>query len=349
MYRAAVIGCGNMGRRHAQAYAAMDGIQLVAGVDLFADKVETLSKEFGFSGVYQVCEEMLEKERPDLVSVCTRNDGHVDPVILAAEAGAKGIFCEKPIALRLSDADRMIEACDRTGTQLSVDHSMRFEANYRTMKAWTVQGEIGDLQRVRILYAGDQGSLFHNATHGLDAFRFYAGDPDWVFADIERNLNRDSNQESVTAEFRFRAGARGTYLSGAGTDYRYEALILEGSTGKIEARNFDGWRPLMRIWRAEQDADPRSFRDGGVIEGQKNNLYETAIRELVSSFEQGGENISSGRDARAALEMAVAIYESKRIESKVRFPYSGSEDPLREMLESGQLPKSFARDLQRMN
>lgn len=349
MYRAAVIGCGNMGRRHAQAYVATDGIRLVAGADLFVDKVEMLSTKFGFPGVYRTCEEMLDREKPDLVSVCTRNDEHVDPVILAAEAGAKGIFCEKPIALRLSDADRMIEACDRTGTQLSVDHSMRFEANYRAMKAWTAQGRIGDLQRVLILYAGDQGSLFHNATHGLDAFRFFAGDPDWVFADIERNPDRDSNPESVAAEFRFRAGARGTYLSGAGTDYRYEALVLEGSAGRIEARNFDGWRPLMRVWRAEQDADPGSFRDGGVIEGQRNNPYETAIRELVSSFERGGENISSGRDARAALEMAVAIYESKRLEGRVEFPYSGSEDPLREMLESGRLPSVFARDLRRMN
>ena len=350
MYRAAVIGCGNMGSRHAQAYSEMEGIQLVAAADLFVEKVEALAAELRFSGIYKTYEEMLEKENLDLLSVCTRNDEHVDPVIKSAEAGVKGIFCEKPIALTLADADRMIEACDKTDARLAVDHSMRFEANYRKMKEWVDNGEIGDLQSVNVLYTGDQGSLFHNATHGLDALRFYAGDPNWVFAGIERNLDRESNQECVTASFGFETGARGAYLSGAGVDYRYESLILEGSRGKIEARNFDGWRPLIRVWRTDKDGpDPRSFRDGEVIEGEVNSLFETAINELVSCVERGEESVSSGRDARAALEMVLAIYESKRLGAKFEFPYSGSENPLKEMLESGQLQRVWARDLLEMS
>ena len=350
MYRAAVIGCGNMGSRHAQAYARMKGIHLVAAADLFVEKVEALAAELRFTGIYKTYEEMFENEELDFISVCTRNEEHVDPVIRSAEAGVKGIFCEKPIALSLADADRMIEACDEAGARLAVDHSMRFEANYRKMKEWVDQGEIGDLASVSVLYTGDQGSLFHNATHALDAFRFFAGEPDWVLADIDRNLTRESNQECVTAFFRFQTGARGTYLSGAGTDYRYESIILEGSTGKIEARNFDGWRPLIRVWRVGEDGpDPSSFRDGEVIEGEVNDLFETAINDLVACVEHGEESISSGRDARAALEMAFAIYESKRLGTKVDFPYSGPENPLLGMLESGQLQRVWARDLQRMN
>jgi len=347
-YRAGAIGCGGMGTRHAQAYNALSGIKFVAAADIIEDKVEELAQNLGFDGKYTSYEEMLAKEQLDLVSVCTRNDEHVEPVIMAAEAGVKGILCEKPIAMTLLEAEKMIEACDKAGAKLSVEHSMRFEKNYRRMKELIESGEIGELRRITILYTGDQGSLLNNATHAMDAFRFYAGDADWVFAHLERDLNRkDNNREDVTAYIRFKNGVRGTYISGAGTDYRYESIILEGSKGKIEALAFDGWRPLIRVWHCEKHG-VGTFRDGDMTEGEVNNFLETAIQELVECVEQDKESISSGRDAMAALELIMATYESQRQGTKILLPLPGKQTPLDLMLESGQLPRIWARDLRRM-
>ena len=346
-YRAGVIGCGGMGTKHAHAYDALSGIKLVAAVDIVEDKVETLAQSLGFDGKYTSCEEMLAKEALDLVSVCTRNDQHAEPVIMAAEAGVKGILCEKPIALMLSEADNMIEACDKAGVVFAVEHSMRFETNYRRMKELVESSEIGELRGITILYTGDQGSLFNNATHALDGFRFYAGDADWVFAHLERAPDRqDANRENITAYIRFKSGVRGTYISGAGTDYRYESIVLEGSKGKIEALGVDGWRPLMRMWHCEKHG-VKNFRDGETTEGEVNNFLETAITDLVACVEGERESISSGRDARAALELIWAIYESQRQGTKIFLPLYGKQTPLDLMLDSGQLPSIWARDLQR--
>ena len=79
-YRAGVIGCGGMGTKHAHAYNAISGIKLVAAADIIEDKVEELAQNFGFDGKYTSYEEMLAKEELDLVSVCTRNDEHAEPV-----------------------------------------------------------------------------------------------------------------------------------------------------------------------------------------------------------------------------------------------------------------------------
>ena len=115
--------------------------------------------------LYRDHREMLARESLDIVTVATSDHRHADLVVDAANAGAKGIFCEKPLATNLADADRMIAACDANNTTLSVDHTRRFMPLWRYAKEEIVdQGVIGPVQYVVGTLSGPRAMLFRNGT-----------------------------------------------------------------------------------------------------------------------------------------------------------------------------------------
>ncbi|MDP8922739.1 MAG: Gfo/Idh/MocA family oxidoreductase, partial [Chloroflexota bacterium] len=128
MLRAAVIGCGFMGRQHALAFGASSRAELVAVCDVDPARAEALARELG-AGAYGSLDRMLAEARPDLVSVVTPDAHHVEPT-LAALVGGCHVLVEKPIALELPDARRMIDAARRAGRVLAVDFNRRFARPY---------------------------------------------------------------------------------------------------------------------------------------------------------------------------------------------------------------------------
>src|SRR6266542_5005936 len=143
--RAAVIGCG-VGSHHAYAYQQHPQVDLVAICDVnpaVFDRVYTAAGiERGAVREYTDYRELLRQERLDLVSVATPDHYHAGPVTEAAAAGVGGILCEKPIASSLAAADRMIEAVERYGTKMLVDHTRNFEPAYVEVRDRVRQGEL---------------------------------------------------------------------------------------------------------------------------------------------------------------------------------------------------------------
>src|SRR5438876_1241962 len=112
-YRVAIIGCGGISRRHARGFREQPGCELVAGADVRPENAAKLASEFEIPRTYTDYRELLEKEHPDLVAICTWPGTHAEITAAAAEAGARGILCEKPACLSLEEADAMIAACLR--------------------------------------------------------------------------------------------------------------------------------------------------------------------------------------------------------------------------------------------
>ena len=129
MYRVGVIGCRGIGVAHAQGLVGLDNSTLVAACDLVQEQLDSFQEHWKdtWPTIAQDTshKDMLEKEDLDIVTVATSDHRHADLVVDAAEAGVKGIFCEKPLATSMEDADRMIQACEGSGTVLVVDHSRR--------------------------------------------------------------------------------------------------------------------------------------------------------------------------------------------------------------------------------
>ena len=344
-YRAGIIGCGHIARVHAGGYRATPGVTLVAAADIVPEAVQAFGDEWGVERRYTDYAEMLAREELDILSIGTRNHQHVEPTLAGAEAGVRAIFCEKPMAMNLGDADRMIEACERAGVKLIVDHTMRFEANYVHIKELIDQGAIGDLLSVEVRVIGDLGELTHNATHSFDTLCMFGGEPEWIFAHLERDVERNNEREDLFALVGFAKGVRGNLTFGGYTNYRDEGFVWEGTRGRIEARARDGWLPQVRLWTHEQPGDTQ-FRDGTPIPTRQNDPWTGAIGEVVACLDEDRQSVSDGHAGRLALSMTMAAYESRRQGGvRIRFPCDIQESPLDLMLESGELPKIWGRGI----
>lgn len=107
-YRVAVVGAAGMwGRNYLRAYAAHPRAEVVAIVDRARDRCQTLADHYGIPQVFHDVEDLLAVEVPDIVSVILPVESSPQVVIACAEAGVRAISCEKPIAVRLEEADRL--------------------------------------------------------------------------------------------------------------------------------------------------------------------------------------------------------------------------------------------------
>ena len=251
MYRVGVIGCRGIGVRHAQGALGLDNAAVVAACDLEQEQLDNFQEEYKDHwpqiAQYKSHREMLEKENLDIVTVATSDHRHADLVVDAAEAGAKGIFCEKPLATSLADADRMIEACERNNTILSVDHTRRWMPVWRYAKEEIVdKGVIGPVQYIVSTLAGPRAMLFRNGTHLIDAICYYAqSEPKWVMGDLEtgyedyREYKGDGGHEPSTEPgafgyIHFANGVRGFFAGGSkNTPAPKSGTEIIGTTGRI--------------------------------------------------------------------------------------------------------------------
>lgn len=109
--RVAIIGCGDMGATHLRAYAALQDVAVVALADPDADRARALAAQYSVEAAYADWRAAIEQELPDIVSVCIPACSHAEAALYALEHGCR-VLCEKPIALRLDEARRMLEASD---------------------------------------------------------------------------------------------------------------------------------------------------------------------------------------------------------------------------------------------
>lgn len=344
-YRAGVVGCGHIAQVHAEGYRETAGVTLVAAADIVPEALQAFGDKWGVAGRYTDYREMLARENLDILSICTRNNQHVEPTLAGADAGVPAIFCEKPIAMNLEQADQMVNACERAGTNLIVDHTMRFESNYVHVKELIDQGAIGDLLTVEVATIGDLGELTHNATHSFDTLCMFGGEPEWLFAHLERNVERNNEREDLFALVGFANGVRGMLTYGGYTNYRDEGFVWEGSDGRIEARARNGWQPKVRIWTHQRPGETQ-FRDGESIPTREDNPYTNGIAEVVACLAEDRQSVSNGRAGRLALSMTMAAYESRRQGGvRIRFPCDVQKSPLDMLLESGELPRIWGRGI----
>ena len=195
MIKVCIISCGMIANSaHIPAYRTFgDDFFISAVSDINENSARETAKRHGIPNFYVNAEEMLEKEKPDLVSVCVPNCFHKEYTITALNAKAN-VLCEKPLAFRLSDAKEMFDAAKRNGKILMACQSMRFTPDRLAAKEYIDKkglGDIyyGDFSRVRrrgIPYWGTfhmkkiscGGAFVDIGVHMLDALLWLMGNPE---------------------------------------------------------------------------------------------------------------------------------------------------------------------------
>src|SRR5687767_2937478 len=190
-YRAAVVGCSRIGAfidnevigrpdmvlpySHAAGYEACPRTDLIAGADLRQEVLEAYGGRYDVpaSRLYTDYKAMIDKEKPDIVSVGTQPEQHAEVALYAAENGVRAIYCEKPMCASLEEADRLAAAVETHRVAFNMGTNRRWHPGYEVMRSAIASGELGRLQSL-IVYSG--GALFNTTSHYFDLVQWLNGD-----------------------------------------------------------------------------------------------------------------------------------------------------------------------------
>jgi myo-inositol 2-dehydrogenase / D-chiro-inositol 1-dehydrogenase len=314
--RAAVVGAGFVGSIHARALAEHPGAALVSVCGRTRPKTEALAARYGSTWHLSV-EELLDKERPHLVCVCTGNDQHLEPTIAALEAGAH-VFVEKPMAFRLEDARRMAACAERNGLALGVNFNHRFAEPYQRALRFVREGNIGAPAYACMRFAGDlypslndpYCMLIETQGHSFDLLRLFYGDIEEVSA-LLADPRDVGIYTSAAIALRFANGAVGTLLGSWDSSYSHPAAVtleVSGADGRVEVENIVD---AVRLFR--HDSSEFSEWRPGLFDGFRRDFWRTIdshIGAFVEAVRGGLEPPVSAADGLRALEATVATIHS---------------------------------------
>jgi len=326
---------GKMPRSHAEIYHHHPRIELRGICDLRQEILdqfrETWADVWPDIRTYTDYREMLEAEEPDIVSVATSDHAHADITVAAAMGSARAIFCEKPIATSLADADRMIAATTANDVLLSIDHTRRWDPMHLKVREIVLSGELGPLRTIHSELYSPRAMLFRNGTHSIDLINFFAGtQPQWVSAELEEGFEHFSEYQGdggrdpatdpyASAYIRFAGGIRAFYNSYK-TEFPGSQVTLTCEQGRIVVSDREA--VLIRGSSHYEWSSTPIQCESYTCEGQM-----AAIVELVNVLENGGELISTAQEGRKTLEIILGILQSHQAgNTRVDFPLSQSHE-----------------------
>lgn len=325
----AVVGCGGAGTEHARAYKRLSGqVELVGVCDVVAERAARLATEVG-AKPYSHLEELLKSERLDLVSVCTAEYHHAEPVLAALAAGCH-VLCEKPLAATVADGRRLVEAAGTAGRVLGVDYNYRHMPVFRGLRDEIAGGGMGEVVLAQI---SAHAYCYH---HALDLVRFLFGDVVEVDAWVDdvpgrRNFRWTTPEEflyvpslSAAALLRTRPGTT-VALCASGLRSLNDTLLdieVVGTRRRVAVRGLpvDDTRPReVETW----PSDPAVAEHLGVRRPDQpafslSQAFSASVAAFVQALAGGSPVPTDGTDGLAVLSIDQAVVQSHRFGTRVR-------------------------------
>lgn len=274
--RAAIVGVGQaqgkgspttgafrIGYVHAEMYGRTPGFTLVAGADINADNLRAFQDQFKVEHGYPSLEEMLKVETPDVVSICTYVGLHLAMIRTCAEAGVKGIICEKPFVLSPVQLREVRDIVAKTGIKIIVPHFRRYLKAFARANEIYGSGEIG--ARVVVNAAiGDGWDLSEWGSHWLDMFRFFHSDdmPEWVLGQARVTGRRGfghAMEDHAVVCMEFPGGGRAVLETGVHYLNDGVTMSLTGSRGAIVVLGEDKLRVYSETGVREENYEGPDF------------------------------------------------------------------------------------------
>lgn len=307
---------------HAPSYVASPLTELVAGADPHDEQRQIFGDRWGLSSdhLYADYREMLENEKPDVVSICTTARHRAQIMTDVARSSATAIWSEKPIALSLEEADEMVRVCDELGVKVTVNTARRYNPYFTHIRERIDNGELGNILQVNV---HGQCGLSHNGSHAIDILRYLAsnGNVEWVFGEMESDEAAEGDLDlQGNGYLAFDNGVRG-FLRGTACGVANWDTDVIGTEGRATT----SYNCAENTYTHLGEGGPRGR---GVLThtpvplpAQMEGMGLTIIRDLLEAVEQDRRPRASIHDGHQALEIAVALREShRRGGAKVELP-----------------------------
>ena len=342
--RYALIGCGRISPNHIAA-AVANNLEIVGLCDLEMENINDKIAKLKISPdthKYLNYKEMLETEKPELVAIATESGKHAQIALDCIEAGCN-VIIEKPIALSLADADKVIEAARKKGVKVCANHQNRFNKSIQKIREALEEGRFGKLfygtahirwnrgyeyysrAKWRGTWEQDGGALMNQCIHNIDLLRWMMGDEiDTVFGFTDK-MNHDyiSAEDVGIAVVKFKNGTLGI-IEGT-TDIfpknLEETLYMFGEKGTVKAGGqsvnvIEEW--IMDDYYDDPEEIKRQYHENppNVYGFGHTPLYA----DVIDAIKNNREPYVNGEAGRRALELVLAIYKSAATGLPVKFP-----------------------------
>jgi len=340
-----IIGAGMIANFHGQAIKAMEGGELHSLYGRNAEKTQQTAQELGCKA-YSDLDAFLADPELEIVTIATPSGAHLEPALAAAKAG-KHIICEKPLEVTPERIDQMIAACKEAGVTLSGIFNRRFHPAMAAFKKAVTDGRFGQLTMcdAYVKWYRDQayydsgawrgtwkldggGALMNQSIHLIDQLLYLAGDVKAVCGSTTCLIHEGIEvEDTAVAILEFESGARGV-IQGATSCW--------SSTGHPAEVNLCGEKGSVfladeqfRVWdfkepAAEDDEVRKTLMQGAEVAGLGANDpsainftgHQRNFEDVVSAIQAGREPSVNGEEARKAVALICAIYESAQNGSK---------------------------------
>jgi len=319
-YRVAIVGLGRMGSTIDEEVAdsralpysiaggcqASERLELVAGADILAEKREAFAQKWCVSSLYEDYLEMIAKEEPDMVAICTRGELHAEMSVRTAEAGVPMIFCEKAMACSMREADAVLDACKIRNVAFNTGVLRRFNNRYHLMRKLIEDGEIGQ-PRVAIHYAAS--SLLHGHIHSVDTLMYLLGDP--MVESVRGELrpkslkiehNRLDSDPSAIYYIEFAGGIEAWTMPAGNWDFE-----VIGTAGAIKGMNNGvDWEIRKPVSVGKRNI----FRHAPYPPSEPRSATLFCLEDIVNAYEEGRPALGNVEVTHRATEICFAVAES---------------------------------------
>ena len=343
-YRAAIVGTGRIGsllerdplrtrpHTHAGWYTADDRTRLVAGADLDAARLESFGDDWSIASehLYADYRLLLERERPDIVSICAYAADRVAMCRAALAAGARGLWIEKAVACTVEEADLLARDLADAGAAAVVDHPRRLDARHRAVARWIREETFGRLESVHVLFSGH---VVHTGTHAWDLLLAWCG----PWASVDATLDTAAHEAAATSDGHQRDEADAARYAGALRDgvidrggrarilfeNGVEAFVTGGAKqyfvfqcdlvcagGRIRIGN-----DVFEVLAPAESLRYSGYRELAPIDPSERMLAEdrrpgSVLGELLASMSTGASSALSVDSATRALALGIAVMQS---------------------------------------
>ncbi len=340
----ALIGCGRISPNHIKA-AMNNGLDIVAICDINSVNMEDKKAKFELPDsviLYTDYSEMIKIEKPELVSIATESGKHATIAIDCINAGCN-VIIEKPIALSLEDADRIIESAEKRGVKVCANHQNRFNKSIQKIREaieknrfgklfygtaqirWCRDHEYYDRASWRGTWEQDGGALMNQCIHNIDLLRWMMGDEVTEVVGMTDRLHHDyiEAEDLGIALVKFKNGSYGI-IEGTTDVYPKnleETLYLFGEKGTVKA----GGTSVNKIeeWRFSDMLDDPEEVKHQFAENPPNVYgygHTPLYADMIDAIKNNRAPYVDGEAGRRALELVLAIYKSAAMGQTVKLP-----------------------------